>query len=433
VESGAIGIPLAGSGAALTKTTSGTVLLTNSGSSYTGGTVLDAGKIGLRASGTPLGTGTVTINGGAIGAVVSARSISNYILITNNFQLGGINAPGLGNSGTTFSGDVDLGGATRTIALADGTTINGNISNGGITLNATSANRTLTIGADSVSTYTGPTTISVGGLIINGDLSAATGAINVTSGATLGGNGTIGGTVTIASGSGLSSRITDWTGAAGTGYDDLAVASLDAGGGVLKLVVTTTGLSNFTESNKSFTILNSSGAITGFNPENVTITATGFTGTGTWALAQVGSSLVLKYTGDDPYQKWIAPHSVADESMGGDSDRDGANNLMEFVLNGNPGKSDTSILPDLEINSPEFTFTYIRRIDSLGVPQVVQYGSDLSEWEDVAIPTVAGTTTVGSATVVVGEPAGGTQTVTVRIPPSGPEVVKLFGRLKVGH
>ena len=432
VESGTISIPLAGSGAGLIKATSGTVIFSGSGSSYTGGTILNAGKIGLRSSGAPLGTGTVTINGGAIGSVVSTRSLSNKLVITNDFQIGGINAPGLGNSGTTFSGEVDLGGATRTITLADGTTINGNISNGGLTLNATSANRTLTIGADSTSTYTGPTTISVGGLIINGDLSAATGAINVTSGATLGGNGTSGGAVTIAPGSRLSARITDWTGAAGTGYDDLAVASLDAGGGVLNLVVTTTGLANFTETNKSFIILNTSGAITGFDPANVTITTTGFPGTGTWALAQDCASLVLKYTGDDPYQKWIAPHSVADESMGGDSDRDGANNLMEFVLNGNPGISDTGIRPDLELNSPEFTFTYIRRIDSLGVPQVVQYGSDLSEWEDVAIPTVAGTTTVGAATVVVGEPASGTQTVTVRIPPSGPEVGKLFGRLKVG-
>ena len=432
VESGTIGIPLAGSGAALTKTTSGIVLITNSGSSYAGGTVLNAGKIGLRSSGAPLGTGTVTINGGAIGSVVSTRSLSNNILITNDFQFGGINAPGLGNSGTTFNGDVDLGGATRTISLADGTTINGDISNGGLTLNATSSNRTLTIGATSVSTYTGPTTMNVGGLFINGDLSAATGAINLTSGATLGGNGTSGGAVVMAPNTGLSARITDWTGAAGVGYEDLAVASLDAGGGALKLVVTTTGLTNFTETNKSFTILNAAGGISGFNPANVTITTTSFPGTGTWALAQVGTSLVLKYTGDDPYQEWIASHSVADESMGGDSDNDGITNLLEFVLNGDPGKSDTAILPDGALSDTNFAFSYVRLTDSTAVPQVVQYGSDLSEWTHVAIPTFTGTTTVGDATVIVGEPASGVQTVTVRIPPSEPATGKLFGRLKVG-
>lgn len=144
--------------------------------------------------------------------------------------------------------------------------------------------------------------------------------------------------------------------------------------------------------------------------------------------------LNINYTAivTDPFQSWIDPFNVADESKGGDPDNDEIGNLMEFVLNGKPGISDTKILPDMAPNSTDFTFIYVRRVDSVGVPQVVQYGFNLTEWTDVAIPTAVGSTTVGAASVTVGAPASGTQTVTVSIPRSGPEIGKLFGRLKVG-
>jgi autotransporter-associated beta strand protein len=45
--------------------------------------------------------------------------------------------------------------------------------------------------------YTGTTTVSAGSLIVNGNQSAATGAVEVAAGATLGGSGTIGGSTTI--------------------------------------------------------------------------------------------------------------------------------------------------------------------------------------------------------------------------------------------
>jgi fibronectin-binding autotransporter adhesin len=55
-------------------------------------------------------------------------------------------------------------------------------------------------------TYTGATTVSAGGLFVNGDQTAATGPTFVNSGATLGGSGIIGGDVSIADGGVLPRR-----------------------------------------------------------------------------------------------------------------------------------------------------------------------------------------------------------------------------------
>ena len=53
-------------------------------------------------------------------------------------------------------------------------------------------------------TYTGATTVTAGTLLINGTQTAATGAVSVAAGATLGGTGTTGGVVTVADGGHLS-------------------------------------------------------------------------------------------------------------------------------------------------------------------------------------------------------------------------------------
>ena len=91
---------------------------------------------------------------------------------------------GANNISTVFSGTAQDGGGV-------GTGTHGSLSkNGNGTLTLTGSN-----------TYTGNTTLSSGGLVVNGTTGTATGIASVTGG-TLGGKGTISGTVTVGAGSG---------------------------------------------------------------------------------------------------------------------------------------------------------------------------------------------------------------------------------------
>jgi hypothetical protein len=111
-------------------------------------------------------------------------------------------------------------------------------------------------------------------------------------------------------------------------------------------------------------------------------------------------------------------------------------NLLEFVLNGDPTLSDTSILPDLNVTATDFEFTYQRRDDSVSpeTTQTFQWGTTLATWPGSAvIPATSGTVGVASITINAGMPNDGvTDTVKISIPKteaggSG----KLFGRLQV--
>ena len=103
-------------------------------------------------------------------------------------------------------------------------------------------------------------------------------------------------------------EVNNFTGStAGTDYDQLGLGStlnLSGGSGsyilnILSLTAMNTGgnVPNFSEINRSWTILTSTG-ITGFNAANWSINAAGFTDLeiGTWGIAQSGNDLVLSYT-----------------------------------------------------------------------------------------------------------------------------------------
>jgi autotransporter-associated beta strand protein len=227
-------------------------------------------------------------------------------------------------------------------------------------------------------TYTGATSIAAGTLRIDGDQSAATGLITVASAAALGGNGISGAPVVLQSGGRLAARITDWTGTAGIGHDVLSVAGLDAGSVPITVTIDTTGLVNFSETSKSFTILHT-GGIANFDPANVTFATTGFAGTGTWSIAEASGSLVLSYTAPEPsYATWATVNGISGEPASGDFDKDGLSNLVEYALGLNPS---TSSVPPGTFDGSQLSFAKGAEAAANGdVTYEIEQSTDLSGW-----------------------------------------------------
>ncbi len=174
----------------------------NSGNNNTLSGILSNGATGTLAL-TQSGNGTTLLTG------------ANTYTGTTNVNAGTLQV-GNNTSGNIQSPQINvLGGATFGVNLATGATLPGNIANGG-TINANIAAGTQTLGGiitgngifnhtgagttnlTGISTYTGATTISAGTLLVNGALGNT--AVNVQTGGTLGGNGSIGGIVTVQNG-----------------------------------------------------------------------------------------------------------------------------------------------------------------------------------------------------------------------------------------
>lgn len=126
-------------------------------SSYGGGTVIEGGTVGV-ASNTAFGTGTVTVNGGNFGSVNSQRTVSNSLIVSSDFTLGG-----LGQS-IILSGPVDLGGASRAITFGNSATLSGTVSNGAIVVaQGAGSLKQLTLSGNN--TYSDGTTVNSGELV----------------------------------------------------------------------------------------------------------------------------------------------------------------------------------------------------------------------------------------------------------------------------
>lgn len=106
-----------------------------------------------------------------------------------------------------------------------------------------------------------------------------------------------------------------------------------------------------------------------------------------------------------------------------DPDRDGISNLLEFTLGGNPMVPSETMLPTLTRSGNDWIFEYNRSelSRSPATTQVVEYGNDLVDWTQIAIPT----TSAGSVTITPGSPF---DRVSVTNPILGP---RTFVRLKV--
>ncbi|WP_265594930.1 autotransporter-associated beta strand repeat-containing protein [Haloferula sp. BvORR071] len=299
-------------------------------------------------------------------------------------------------------------------------------------------------------TFVGNTAVSGGSLVVNTSLSSA--QVNVAAGTTLTGSMNLSGTANVdgilapgvavgtATGAGalnlnggstLALQLTDWTGVAGTGFDTVdfgSIATTATALNKLTIQVDTTGLVNFAEGTHSFVIGTADAPPTGFTADNWQVAvAGGFTGTSPWSLGVAGNNLVLTYAPvTSGYASWIGSFpGLSDTSSDGDPDGDGVPNVLEYVLNSNPGTGSGSglQLPVAAATETDVTFTFVRRAESKSdTTQTFLYGPAFPGTE---VPVPASSS--GIFTITPDSPAVGLETVVVTVPRTDPQI---FGRLK---
>lgn len=167
--------------------------------------------------------------------------------------------------------------------------------------------------------------------------------------------------------------------------------------------------------------------VNGFTEAGTTGIHTMVDGLNTWTFDEATGSLSLDVAPATGYTLWVTNPlfglSSGDQDSAADPDNDGVENLVEYILDGDPTVSDPSKLPTVAASGANFVFSFTRREESAAdTEQVFEYGSDLAGWTPLNI------TAPTAPQVTLGTPAGGLQTVTVTIPKGSN--ASLFGRLK---
>ncbi len=177
----------------------GGVLAIGGQSTYTGATVINQGTLRLSSGNDRLPTGTVVSLGQAASANLGTLDLGG-----NSQQIAGLQSIAGTHTGTSTNVVTSATASTLTIRCAtsttysygDSTPANSGIISGAISLQKLGEGTQILGGTN---TYTGTTTVSEGGLVINGSLGGP-GLVTVRSGAVLGGNGIIGGSLAFDSG-----------------------------------------------------------------------------------------------------------------------------------------------------------------------------------------------------------------------------------------
>lgn len=450
----------------------------NIANDFTGNLSITSGSIYQNDQPTALPPGTsVTVNGTGIFRFAGGGSHAIDALNgsgSTNIIVGGATTLSLGNAGSTGSysgamtngaGTLSInksGAGTQTLAGAGiGYTGSTSVTGGILVLENTTAfvSPTVTVGEGAVLAPTGTTTLAgvaslavQAGGVIDPDLMAVntgtyTSAVTqtLTGGGSVDGNLLVRGTVQPGDGIGSLAATGSITMAAnskvgfqiGGAWDSATSDSLvcdtyqinATGANPIVVSISGSGLTDFTESQKTFTLIHSINGGNGFTAGSVVIDAAAFntaTGAaGTWSAAQSGNDIVIVYTPPVDYAGWAASKSLVgpDAAPDADPDHDGIVNLLEFVTNGNPTVSSSSSLPTAATGGSSLVFTFIRRDDAAYLNPAVEFSTTLAgdSWTTAQDGVNCTIGTVGNG--------NGTATVTVTIP-KGSET-KLFARLKV--
>jgi autotransporter-associated beta strand protein len=179
---------LSGTGSFI-KVGTGTLALTNTGTSYSGNLSVKQGTLSINSINNASANGT-------LGNSANSVSLGNTGGVTGTlaYTAGNATSNKKFTMATGGTGAFDVSTTATELGLTG--VINGS---GNMTKTGTG---TLTV--NGTNTYTGTTTVSAGTFFVDGNQASATGAVSVQTSSTLGGIGTIGGNTTIAGGATLS-------------------------------------------------------------------------------------------------------------------------------------------------------------------------------------------------------------------------------------
>ncbi len=322
------------SAGSLTKTGTGTLLLTTAANTFTGGVFINEGVLQLN-------------NAESLGTTSAPNVVTFGASSTGTLRLNGFSTliAGLKTNatvGTPIVENANAAAATLTVNSAFADTYAGVIQNGtGVGTLSLAKENANTLTLSGANTYTGTTTVNSGTLLVNGTHTGA-GAYSVNASGTLGGSGTIDGTVTLNSGSTLSPgnspgtlstgaqtwldggnynwQLLNAAAAAGTGYDTVAITgglNLSSLTGSPDFNINLWTLSsigpdvngnalNFSDgSTYSWKLVSTTTGITGFNAANFTINTAATNGTSGFSNSFTGSFNV-SVTGNDLYLNYAA-------------------------------------------------------------------------------------------------------------------------------
>ncbi|MCW1922640.1 autotransporter-associated beta strand repeat-containing protein [Luteolibacter arcticus] len=264
------------------------------------------------------------------------------------------------------------------------------------------------------STLTGPVMISEGTLQVDGVIPTSAGAVTVVAGATLAGSGTVqrsvtvnGGTLspgssvgalqglvtlTLGASSSFDFEVSDWTGAVGTGYDTVtadAVTVTATDVSPVTVSITPQTLANFSDTQKTFTLVATTGGISGFTPGAFVVDASALPAATAfvWSVQVQGNNLVLVYgeASGTPFESWVASKGLTGPAadFDADPDFDGITNGIEFVIGGqpnpaNPNADSAALLPTATTDATHLRFVFRRSDLSDPAKSAVHYDTDLA-------------------------------------------------------
>ena len=282
-----------------------------------------------------------------------------------------------------------------------------------------------TITLAGTNTYTGATAVNDGTLLVNGSINS-TATVTVANTANLGGTGTINGPITVNANATL---------APGASIGTLTAASA-AISGKLAIEVNETAADRLNATG-NLNITNATLAITGtLSAEEYLIASYGsLSGSAFASITGLPAGYDVDYSNNQirlianpTFGSWMEDNhpSLSDKTPTGDSDNDGLDNAVEYVLGGDLSQPDTGRAPTLTAGGGNLLFTFQRSEVSKtdDITLMVEAGPDLTSWPDT-YHISPGTPSAG---VSIQENGASPDTITVTIPQSGNAK---FARLKV--